>query len=572
MRDSTSDVDPDVDPELGNGLDPDHDTGVTSTGHETTGLRWTGRDWLALAGVFIVYGVAALLLFPGPHPGDPSYYFQSAVNWPHIPADYWTLRIGLVAPVTALVHLFGPSEITLYALPTAATLLLAAAVFATMRLLVSDRLVAAAAAATMVLVPGYLLNAFYIFPDTLATATFAAGFLAVLHARPRHDSPDVRWATPTAVVAGVLFGLTYLIREFSPILAPAVVAALFLLHYDRRRICWLAAGFIATLAVEPIYGAVKYGDAFAHLHTLMRGTGEGAHHAMWAPFRRQVHNPVDAALVLPRLLLSWRSGWILVVLMGVFVLALLIVRDRRLTLLGIWFFSYWAIMIVFALVRNSHGDPLVNVGNVRYWAPLLPPMVMGGIGGAALLIRGREPGLRRVRFAQAAALALAAVTVIPGSVEFSSCASHDIWRNEPQQRWVEVRSWLQTSTAQHYDLMWAANPSRRLLTVFTRSTFGHRLWPGQVQPIPRLGTPTPTQDPASLVLVDWRRDSARRVADLRRNAWTPIFVTRDGVIAVLAQSGQGRPVSAADEVRWMSAIGPRDLTPGSCGLSPYEAG
>ena len=59
---------------------------------------------------------------------------------------------------------------------------------------------------------------------------------------------------PVAVaVAGMLFGASYLIREFSPFLLPAVLAAVFLLRYSWRRIGLLAGAAVATAARAKSY-------------------------------------------------------------------------------------------------------------------------------------------------------------------------------------------------------------------------------------------------------------------------------------------------------------------------------
>ncbi len=102
-------------------------------------------DWLAGGLVLVVYAIVQLLLLQGPRPFDTAKYFDTAVDFPDIPADLWTMRIGLVAPVRAAVLALGPSEAALYAVPLAAGLLLAAAVYGTMLLLFGDRVVAAGA-------------------------------------------------------------------------------------------------------------------------------------------------------------------------------------------------------------------------------------------------------------------------------------------------------------------------------------------------------------------------------------------------------------------------------------------
>ena len=68
---------------------------------------WRARnmrlDLAVGAAVLLVYAAAQILLLQGPHPFDPARYYQAAVRYPHLEADLWTLRIGLVVPVRLAV-------------------------------------------------------------------------------------------------------------------------------------------------------------------------------------------------------------------------------------------------------------------------------------------------------------------------------------------------------------------------------------------------------------------------------------------------------------------------------------
>src|SRR4249920_3674685 len=159
--------------------------------------------------VILVCGIALIAFLQGPHPFDPAKYFETAVYFPHVALDLWTLRIGLVGLVYGAVLIFGPSEASLYAVPIATGLLLAAAVYATMLVLFRDRVVAGAAALVTTLNPVYLRNASSILPDTTATATFAAGFLCLLlGGEGLWQRQSIRRKDVAAAVAGVLFGAT----------------------------------------------------------------------------------------------------------------------------------------------------------------------------------------------------------------------------------------------------------------------------------------------------------------------------------------------------------------------------
>jgi hypothetical protein len=291
-------------------------------------------DWVVACVVLLLCAIGLLVFLQGPNPFDPATYFKAAIDFPHGAPNLFTLRIGLTIPVRVAVLAFGASEASLYAIPIASGLALAAAVYGTMLVLFRDRVLAAGAALVTVLNPVYLLNASSIFPDTTATATFAAGFFClVLGARATERGESQRRQTAAVVLAGVFFGWTYLIREFSPILLPAVAAAALLLRYPPRRMLMLAAAALATAGLDLVYGGLRTGNPFKHAERLVS-------HAKAAPgsqgrtehIQSQLESVLDTIAVFPRLLLSWESGWLLLFLLALFVAALALIRDRRLWL------------------------------------------------------------------------------------------------------------------------------------------------------------------------------------------------------------------------------------------------
>ncbi|MGH3041168.1 MAG: glycosyltransferase family 39 protein, partial [Gaiellaceae bacterium] len=516
-------------------------------------------------------------------PLDNSKYFDTALDFPNVPVDLWTLRIGLIAPVRLALLVFGPSEAALYAVPIAAGLLLSAAVYGTMLLLFGDRVLAASAALVTVLSNVFLFTSSFIYPDTTATATLTAGFFFLVLAAVRTERGDTGWMPTAAVVtAGVLFGASYLIREFSPILLPAVIAAVVLLRFTWRRIALLAGAAIATASLEFVYGAVRYGDPFIHIEQLFgRNTsgfaesrGERMDH-----IQSQLGTIFDTILVGPRLLLAWRTGWIFLLVVVIFVVALVLVRDRRFWVLAAWCISFWAIMIVAGLGELPSGRWILNITNVRYWFPILPALVMASFGGLWLLLERWFPTPRGVRLAQASAAALAVVILVPGVAEFRSCASRDLWGNDSAQRWHDLRSWLGSPEADRYDVIWTDYLTHRLVPAYSSSAFGRELWDGELEKVPLGRAIRPATDlGTSLILVhkprlrSHGRDSQRWLDELRSD-WSPVFVSDDREMIVLAhESASNRGTEAVGEWSDLSTPSRKLAAPGVCGRSPYEPG
>ncbi|MGH7556947.1 MAG: hypothetical protein ACREMD_04080, partial [Gemmatimonadota bacterium] len=424
-------------------------------------------DWATGASTLLAYAIVQLALLQGPHPHDPAIYFKVAVEFPDVGAGLFTLRIGLLAPVVASLFVFGPSVASLYAVPVAAELVLVAAVYGTMLLLARDRVLAASAALVTGLNSYYLLNSSFIFPDTLGTATFAAGFLCLVlgGTRMRGEEQGKGRASFFVIAAGALFGWTYLVREFSPILVPAVAAAAVLLHYQLRYVAMLVGAAVAAFSLELVYGLVRYGDPLVHLGLLFdrKQLPVEVGRARMAHIQGQLNDVLDTIVVFPRLLLSWHVGWIFLLLLAVFVLSLARFRDRRLWILGAWFFSLWATMAVFGLVTLPSGRWILNVTNIRYWYPIFPPLVMGAFLGVGLLFGKFLPGRRRISIARIVGVALVGLVLIPGIVEFQRCAAKDVWRRDPAAGWNDLRSWFATREAQRYDVVWTDRSSHRLI-------------------------------------------------------------------------------------------------------------
>jgi hypothetical protein len=526
-------------------------------------------DVLVGGAVVLVFALVQGALLRGPRPWDPARYWDSAVHFAHPEPDLFNLRIGVILPVRVAVVLYGPSEAALYTVPLLAGMVLTAAVFGTMLLLFDDRVVAAGAALATSLSAYYLIYSSFIFPDPLATAAFTAGIFFLVLGSRRESS---RRRIVSVVAAGALFAWAYLVREFSPlVLLPALVAALVVLRYKLRDALVLAAAALATWVAEPLYGLVRYDEPFLHLRFLTGRGGEPISQGRLARVEHiqgQLDNVFDTLVVFPRLLVTWHVGWVFLGLLVLFGVALAVTRDRRLALLAAWLLSFWAVMAVLGLFTLSSGRWLLNITNIRYWSPALPPLVMGAFGGLALLASGR-PRVRRIPILSAAVAVVTLSAVVPGVAQYRSCTR--FWPADPLGRWHELRSWLGTSEAQHYRVLLTDPQSRRYISAYSHSLFGKSLWDGQVNGVGRAGELVPTTAPAdTLVLVDRDEFRFRDALQRIRVGWAPVFSSSDGMMVALAARGPARADAVTSEQWWQlprDPLGsPRAQT---CAMQPY---
>jgi hypothetical protein len=535
----------------------------------------TVLDWVVGGIVLALYATVQLAFLQGPYPFDSAKYFRTAVDFPDVPADIWTLRIGVVLPVRAAVVLFGPSEAALYAVPFVVGLVLAAAVYGTMLLLFGDRVLAAAASLVTVLNTNYLLKSSSIFPDTTATAAFSAGFFFLVAAARRSNGRQEGWAPIVfAVCAGIFFGWTYLSREFSLVLVPVVVAGVLILRFPLRRAALLFGAALATVGLELLYGFLVYGEPFIHARVLRaeRFRPPRTKASVIEHIQGQLDSPLDTMIAFPRVLLAWRVGWALLLLIALFLVALALRhRDKRLWLLASWCFSFWILMAVLGLGSLPSGRWIINITIIRYWYPIFPPLAMGAFAALAVLIPRRLLIPGGISLVHAVTVGLATVVLVPGLIEFRQCEARHVWVNDPAQRWYELRSWFATAEADRYDVIWTDVKTHRLILAFTSSRFGDPLWEGAVRGLERERgrIVPPPRRPASLILVN--RGPSRTVTQLDevRREWSPIFVSDDERMILLAPaSAPTSEARAPAEPWWSLSEGPliNPAEPGTCGV------
>lgn len=543
--------------------------------------RSTGLDW-AVGGLTVgLFLIGQLIFLEGPHPHDPARYFQTAVTFPDIGADLFTLRVGVVAPVYAAVLVFGPSEAAFYAVPLVSGMVLVGAVFATMVVLFRDRVLAAAAALVTGLNVHYLLNSSHTFPDVVVMATFTVAFLFLLVAGRRLEENRGHGRAQVALIvcAGILLGWSYLAREFSPTLLPVVVALVIALRYPVRQIAVLGVSAAATIAVEPLYGLVGRGEPFVRWRLLLSRAEfiDPRKEDRMEFIQGQLNGLPDTLIVFPRLLLAWDSGWTFFLLVGVLLVALALLGDRRLWLFFIWSSCVFLVMAAVGLGSLSSGAWILNITNIRYWYPILPPLAMGAFGGLWLLLRARFPGRAGAHVARGAALGLAAAILVPGFVEFAACSEKEGWKTDPAKRWHELRSWFSTPEAARFEAVFTDWTSWRLLPAYTSSTFGRGRWNGEIRTLEPEGGFAPTERlETSLLLVHKDRWGASPTVESQwrelSDEWSPVFVSGDQRMVVLAQETSHNREAAPAAAEWWrtSPVPAKSVSPGTCGISPYE--
>lgn len=486
------------------------------------------------------YAVLLLMNLSVPQPVDHSRYMDAARSFPSRPHDpifdHQYLRIGLIAPTSLVMKVFGYSEVTYHAFPIAAALLLFASVYA-LGVLLFGRTVGAVAAVVLGCVGPVLVAGTELLPDLPATALFTAA--VALAVAIRRGALADRWHWQVAI--GVLLGWSYLTREFIVFVWPLVAVLLW------RRWLWLVPVVLTGLG-ELLVNARLYGDPLMRLHA---GAGLGD-----LPSRPEVaktfHDlPLWVYLWrLPQQLAHLPEGVALLVLLaltlaaGAFALGIggrslwrrrgEVVTDavalwrREVTvapgtlrgpaMCAGWIALLWVPLTLLGGVLNP-DHPKLRLQLLRYWYPVFPAFVLGGVAVLWLVSRGR------VRpYAPLAAL----VAVV--------LAAHS-WLGSPRvssDALPQFRSWLARSDAR---TVWVDAKLFRVMPLYVVDPFGHRVWHGHVRPMSTTGQPTAGD---YVVAYSIGSDACPRCGDAARAlvgtgtppTWHPAFSSSDHLLHV----------------------------------------
>lgn len=493
------------------------------------------------AALTLLYGVVLLLDLSVPQPVDHSRYMDAARSFPSPPKDpifdHQYLRIGLTGPTALAMKVFGYSEVTYHLFPIATALLLFASVYA-IGVMWFGRLVGALSAAVLGCVGIVLVAGTELLPDLPATALFTAAVALTVAVRERL----LPWRRLWLVVIGVLMGWSYLTREFIVFVWPLVPVLLW------RRIgrwVWLW-GFVPVALTgigETLLNAHLYGDPLERLHA---GSELGN-----LPSRPEVaksfHNlPLWVYLWrLPQQLgrLAEAPGVLLLLALtlaaGVYVVVRLVRRtstlpERRAGVFALWLMLLWVPLTLEGGVLNP-AHPKLRLQLLRYWYPIFPAFVLGGVAALWLAVRAlRTPDRRRTVAATAVvscvAVATAALAVIgrpgmPGWIGSDRVRSNAL---------PEFRSWLATSGAR---TVWVDTKLFRILPIYFVTPTGHPVWHGHMRPLTSPGQSPPGGD--YVVVYSEGSDACPRCGDTARAVlpaipptWQPVMTSHDHLLHV----------------------------------------
>jgi hypothetical protein len=530
------------------------------------------RSWLLgppgtlLIGAVLAVGctVMQLLWLAPPYPSDQIHYLAAARDFPTEPPDtlaHQYIRYGLIAPIRFAIEAFGYSQAAYYAVPFIAAAMLVLSVYA-LGVLWFGRLVGALAALVTVGNSIVFPDLTMPLPDLPATAHFTAAVAVAAAVRGRRPWVAATGRRRSAALAliGVLLASSYLCREFIVFLWPLVGLLLFR-RVRTRELIWLAAPVLLAVLAESVVNALVAGDPLARLHTAAEHGGG----AVPPPIARGYQNlPVEVYLTRLSFVLTQapEGQWLLILLaltlVGVMIAVTAAVarrwwpsrfppidpRVRRLGLLAAWIALLWVPLTLLGGLLNP-SQPKLRLQLDRYWFPIFPALILGGVAVAWLAgraVASRLPVVRTrpVAIAAIAATAAAAVALPPVIIAASGWMDSPGYRVNGATHLERFRDWL----ADHKDVpvVWADRRTATILPLYTTGPFGGEVVHTEIRTLLGRGPkPAPGRNEhVVLYSANSRLCGHCRVAEeglfgkpIQPPAtWTKVYQTADGVLQI----------------------------------------
>jgi 4-amino-4-deoxy-L-arabinose transferase-like glycosyltransferase len=482
-----------------------------------------------------------------PYPSDQLQYLQAAAGFPEptstLNLPHQMTRFGFTAPTRLVMTIFGYSETSYYTVPVLGGLLLLLGTYAIGALLFS-RMTGVAAAVILIFYAPVFYDSTELLPDLLATGLFTAAVALAIAVRQRRLTAGPR----VLVLIGIAAGWSYLVREFIVFVWPIVPVLLWpRLREGRplwRGLLWLAIPVIVVGAAETLLCLAVYGDPLARVRAVVsHGKGNPYLDKVAGTYRNK---PVRVYLAQLWSVVNgnhenyYAQQWIMRPLLLATAVGV-IVRPRRLGIFGLWIALLWVPLTLLGGVLNP-GNPKLQLQLIRYWYPIIPAFVLGGIAtvwltlsylGTRLPIRGRP---------HATGVATVVVACVAGASLFVGARE---WSADPltfrgEKEMAALRTWMGRA-ADRAPHAWTDEATAQILAVYRQGPAGGRRWTAEIR---RLGLDSPGPAPGDLVvLFDTDRGQICGHCRIHANTvlgrpvrlaphWQQIYTTSDALVRV----------------------------------------
>jgi len=443
-------------------------------------------DWLLLL-LFAAASIFIQLYFLNPPVlSDQLEYFQyaSAFFQKPLPVNHRALRLGLVIPAAVLIQVFNYSEVAYYALPLIGMAALVAGTYLFTRHMFS-RGTAVFASLFMLVMPGLLLESGHLLPDVPAVgfSTLALGLVASASVK---EKPGGAWWDISLFLTGALLGWSYLIREYMLAVIPASLLVFWAKKIPYRKALSLAAGLLAVLLVEFLYGFIFYSNPLIRFISAEPRSTVG-----------NIERDVGKILTFLFILLDRHNAEPYIALAGFGVLAPFLFKgeERKSALVSaFWLISGYLLLTTAALlpvIFSWEGRTLIRLHLFRYWLLILPPLVIGGAAGIwrlASLLVDKFASNKDIAIKVSVVL-LSLFWIFTAFQGFRYLDGYYKFVRFGADQYLEFRDFLHTNSDE-WDQVWLTSSGSRAGTrdipMYMRTAFGKPVWTGKIR---HLNTP-----------------------------------------------------------------------------------
>lgn len=438
---------------------------------------------LALAGVF-AFIIQLFFISPQIMSDDMEYYFW-ATKFPRMPEipSHWSLRIGLLLPVSLLYRIFGHAELVYYTVPFISIILLAVST-CWLGIRLFSRPVGLFGALSVITIPNLLTESSLLLPDIPATACITTGFGILAALAPESTTAQVKPKASSfwwCFLAGGFFGWAYLVKEYYILFALIIPAAFVIFDLPWKRLIPLAGGMAAAFSIEAFLGLMFYENPFIRLMTTQPRETEGfIERDMW---RVLTYLPT---------LLKQRGGYgpfSLAIIGAAAMLTGIYKKQKEMTFLAVWFFVIFFIITLIGLMPvlfNWQEETLLRLHKFRYWTLILPPLFIAGTAGlkAALVWMMKRFDATMQKSRGTVFVILAVLLIIYASVSLRGVWNFPNLLRNGADHYIELRSFL-TREADSEKLIWINRDIKvsfeRILPIFRNNFWGNPVWSAQIK-------------------------------------------------------------------------------------------
>ena len=434
--------------------------------------------------VFVAIGVQFIFLNP-PILSDQMEYYITAVRFPHLPdnPNIGSMRIGLELPVALLYRIFGTSEVAYYTVPILSAALLSLSIYFIGKSLFSRR-VGFFSGLWVIFIPNLIQDAGHLLPDLPATACSAAAF-AVLYTyfgdKQQKRDYTSRGSLFIFILAGLLFGWSYLVKEYLAILFLLIPLVFWILDIPYRHLIPVAVSMLLMYSIEVAVGIIYYQNPLIRFLAASPRETTG-----------EIQKDVSRIVNYFALLLVKDGGEGILTLMGFGVLNSL-VRSFKKQKSHIFLLS-WVLLIyvlftiagLLPVIFKWEGIVLLRLHKFRYWVPILPPLVISAVAMLDAFLAWIKGLLPKIRISENVFISFFLVVFLSVTAGYginSIKNDPDFIRNGADQ-YLELRAYLKANDNPD-DIIWIDRDNKRaferILPMYIRNPFGKLIWHGSTK-------------------------------------------------------------------------------------------